>query len=311
MDEQARPPGGMTLAAFGVAVWLGGGNFLAVRFSNRELDPVWGAALRFSIAALLFIAIVSVMRLRWPRGRTLVLNLAYGLLSITLFYALVYWALVRVSAGIAAVVLAIVPLVTLLLAAAHRMERLGGRAIAGSVLALTGILWMTIGLEDVELPLGPLVAMLLSALAVGEGVIVGKKLAASHPAVTNAVALGVGAPSLIVLSLLFGDSWVLPRQPEVVWSLVYLVTLGSVGLFVLVLLVVRHWTASATSYMFVLFPVVTMILGAWLADEPITSQGAVGAAVVVTGVWFGALSPAARADRAALAPPVRGQPTTP
>jgi drug/metabolite transporter (DMT)-like permease len=292
-------------------VWLGGGNFLAVRFSNRELDPVWGAALRFSLAALLFIAIVSVMRLRWPRGRVLALNVVYGLLSITLFYALIYWALVRVTAGVATVVMAIVPLVTLSLAAAHGMERLGGRAIAGSVLALAGIVWMTIGPQEVELPLGPLLAMLASALAIGESVIVGKKLSANHPAMTNAVALGVGAPSLIVLSLLFGDSWVLPSQAEVVWSLVYLVTLGSVGLFVLVLLVVRHWTASATSYMFVLFPVVTMILGAWLADEPITVQGAVGALIVMTGVWFGALSPAARADRAALSPPVQGQPTAP
>jgi drug/metabolite transporter (DMT)-like permease len=74
----------------------------------------------------------------------------------------------------------------------------------------------------------------------------------------------------------------------------YLVTLGSLGLFVLVLLVVRRWTASASSYMFVLFPVVTMLLGAWLADEPLTTRGVFGAVVVMAGVWFGALSPAAR-----------------
>jgi drug/metabolite transporter (DMT)-like permease len=67
-----------------------------------------------------------------------------------------------------------------------------------------------------------------------------------------------------------------------------------VGLFVLVLLVVRRWTASATSYMFVLFPVVTMALGAWLADEPVTAQGLTGAGLVTLGVWFGALSPNAR-----------------
>jgi drug/metabolite transporter (DMT)-like permease len=67
-----------------------------------------------------------------------------------------------------------------------------------------------------------------------------------------------------------------------------------VGLFVLVLLVIRRWTASATSYMFVLFPVVTMLLDALISGEPLTINGVIGAALVMTGVWFGALAPSAR-----------------
>jgi drug/metabolite transporter (DMT)-like permease len=62
----------------------------------------------------------------------------------------------------------------------------------------------------------------------------------------------------------------------------------------LVLLVVRRWTASVTSYMFVLFPVVTMALEASILAEPVTGQMLVGAALVMVGVCFGALSPAAR-----------------
>jgi drug/metabolite transporter (DMT)-like permease len=111
---------------------------------------------------------------------------------------------------------------------------------------------------------------------------------------TNAVGMTAGALALLATSALLGEQWALPRQAEVIWSVAYLATFGSVGLFILVLLVVRHWTASATSYMFVLFPVVTMVLGALLADEPITIQGVIGAGLVMLGVWFGALSPAAR-----------------
>ena len=36
---------GKTLAAFATAVVLGGVNFVGVRVSNEELDPIWGAAL--------------------------------------------------------------------------------------------------------------------------------------------------------------------------------------------------------------------------------------------------------------------------
>lgn len=294
MDVPVRSPGGLTLVAFAAAVTLGGANFLAVRFSNQELAPTWGAALRFSAAAVLFVVIASTLRLPWPRGRVLMVNIVYGLLSTAVFYALMYWALVRVTAGVATVVLAVVPLVTLLLAAAQGTERLRARAVMGSLLAFAGIGWMAVGPTDVMLPISALLAMLGAALAVSQSVILGKKLSANHPATTNAVGISSGAMALLTMSALSGDRWNLPVETEVIWSVLYLVTLGSVGLFVLILLVVRHWTASATSYMFVLFPIVTMLLGAWLADEVITLHGMVGAALVMAGVWFGALSPAAR-----------------
>lgn len=282
------------MSAFVAAVILGGGNFIAVRFSNRELDPFWGAGLRFTLAASLFVAIALALRLRWPRGRQLVLTLTYGALNFALSYALLYWALVRVTAGFGAVVLAVVPLVTLLLAALHGLEPLRRRAILGSLLSLGGILLMTVRPQDVTLPIAGLVAMLLAALTVGEGVIVSKKVSGYHPAMTNAVGMTIGAVFLLGLSALVSEQWVLPRQAEAIWSVAYLVTFGSVGLFVLFLLVVRMWTVSATSYSFVLFPVVTMLLEALLADEPLTLQGVTGTVLVMIGVWFGALSPSAR-----------------
>jgi drug/metabolite transporter (DMT)-like permease len=294
VNTDSSAPGGMTLSLFAVAVTLGGANFIGVRFSNRELDPFWGAAFRFSLAALLFIAIAAVLRLRWPRGRQLGFTMLYGFLSFGLFYALMYWALVRVNAGVATVVMAVVPLVTLLLAAAHGMERLGLRSMVGSVLAIAGIVWMTFGPQEVVLPYTALLAFLAAALTAGESVILSKKVSGNHPAMTNAVAMATGAVVLLVISAVTGDRWAFPTEGEVIWSVVYLVTLGSAGLFVVLLLVVRQWTASATSYAFVLFPVSTMLLGAWIADEPITGQGVAGAILVMSGVWFGALSPGAR-----------------
>jgi drug/metabolite transporter (DMT)-like permease len=284
----------MTLSLFAVAVTLGGANFIGVRFSNRELDPFWGAAFRFSLAALLFIAIAAVLKLRWPRGRQLGYTMLYGFLSFGMFFSLMYWALVRVTAGVATVVMAIVPLVTLLLAAAHGLEKLGLRSVLGSVLAIAGILWMTNGPDEVILPFTALLAFLAAALAAGESVILSKKVSGNHPAMTNAVAMATGAVVLLGISAVTGDRWALPTEGEVIWSVIYLVTLGSAGLFVVLLLVVRQWTASATSYAFVLFPVSTMLLGAWIADEPVTGQGVAGAILVMSGVWFGALSPGAR-----------------
>ena len=282
--------GAGTAAMFAGAVFIGGANFVAVRFSNRELPPFWGAGLRFILAAALFTVICLALRLRWPRGKHLVLIGFYGLLSFALSYALMYWALVRVSAGMAAVVLAAVPLITPLLAAAQRLESLSRRTLIGALVALTGILVKTVSPEGLELPLTGLLAMVLAAVTVSQSVIIGKRVSADHPAMINAVGMAIGVPVLLAISAVAGESWILPQAPEVVWSVVYLVTVGSVGLFVLFLLVVRRWTASATAYAFVLFPVVAMFLEAWLEDVPLTVRGLAGALIVMTGVWFGVLA---------------------
>lgn len=310
MSNSLEAPGARTLGVFALAVVLGGANFVGVRFSNLELAPFWGAGLRFSLAALTFVAIALALRLRWPTGRLLALTAAYGLLSFGLFYALMYWALQRVTAGMATVVMAMVPLVTVLLTWVQRLEPLRRRTVVGAAVALGGILWMTLGEDRVVLPLTGLLAMFAAAVTIGESVILGKKVSANHPAMTNAVAMVVGAASLLALSAVAGENWAVPTRPDVIWSLAYLVTLGSVGLFVLMLLVVRRWTASATSYAFVLFPVVTMLLEAWLADEPLSWRGTTGALIVMAGVWFGALAPSARTSSEPLttAPPAAEAP---
>jgi drug/metabolite transporter (DMT)-like permease len=286
----AKTPDSGTMAAFVGAVLLGGGNFLAVRVSNMELAPFWGAGLRFSMAASVFVLMATAMRLDWPRGRHLALTAIYGLFSFTLSYALMYWALVRVTAGVAAVILAMVPLITALLAVAQKMERFEPRMAVGAMLALGGILVMTVGPQSLELPAAGLIAIVLAALTVSQSVILGKRVSLSHPVMTNAVGMSVGGPLLLAVSAVAGESWLIPRLPETIAVLAYLVLLGSVGLFILTLLVVRRWEASMMSYVFVLFPVVTMLGEAWLLDEPLTARGLIGAAVVMGGVWFGALA---------------------
>jgi len=287
-------PGSATFAAFAGVVVLGGGNFLAVRVSNGELAPFWGAGLRFSLAALIFVIIAVAMRLTMPRGRILALTALYGFFVVTLSYALMYWALTRVTAGTGAVVLAMVPLVTVLLAATQRLEKLNARTLLGALIAFGGIFWMTLGADGLVIPLDGLIAILAASFTIGQSVILGKHVSGNHPVITNAIGMTVGAPLLLVLSAVVGEQWLLPSQAETLAAVSYLVLLGSVGLFVLTLLVVRRWTASATSYAFVLFPVVTVLAEAWLLDEPLTARSAIGATAVMVGVWFGALSQARR-----------------
>jgi drug/metabolite transporter (DMT)-like permease len=104
----------------------------------------------------------------------------------------------------------------------------------------------------------------------------------------------VGALTLVILSLMRGEAWSWPTRPATVASILYLVFIGSVVVFYLFLFIVRRWTASATSYQFVLFPFVTVLLAAWLAGETINSALLLGGALVLAGVWIGAFSGSSR-----------------
>jgi len=102
-DEQTA------LAAFVSMSVLAGGNAVAIRFSNRELAPLWGAGLRFALATALLVALMVTLRLTVPRGRALTGAVLYGALAIGGAFALAYYGLVRIHAGLGQTVLALVP----------------------------------------------------------------------------------------------------------------------------------------------------------------------------------------------------------
>ncbi|HWG55841.1 MAG TPA: EamA family transporter [Gaiellaceae bacterium] len=279
----------LALGSFLGAVVVGGSNYVGVRFSNRELDPLWGAGLRFALAAGICWALCVALRLSLPRGRALRLVALYGVLGFGAAYGCMYWALQEVPAGIAAVVFAVGPLLTLLLAVAHGMERLGVRPLIGAVVALVGSVVMFFQPEGSSFGVLSLALLLVAALGACEATIVSKRAGLLHPLAMNAVAMPIGAVALLVGAAVAGETFAFPRQGETQLALAYLV-FATVALFVFVLVVVQRWSASRTAYVFVLMPVVAIAAGALLAGEEITATTLVGGAIVCAGVYVGALS---------------------
>jgi drug/metabolite transporter (DMT)-like permease len=282
-------PDRLALGAFVGAVLIGGSNFVAIRYSNRELDPLWGATVRFGLAAAVFGVFCAALRLPLPRGRVLGLVVLYGLLGFAAAYGCLYWALQEVPAGIGAVVLAVGPLVTLLLAVAHRMERFSGRALAGALVALVGSVVIFFQPSEIAFGWGSLVLLAVAALFASEAVVISKGIGREHPVVMNFVGMTAGAAALLVASVVAGERLALPAAGETQLALVYLVA-ATVALFLCVLIVVQRWTASSTAYIFVLMPVVAVVLGSLVADEPITLTTVLGGGVVCAGVYVGAVT---------------------
>ena len=283
-------PDRATLVAFVAFGLIGGINFVAVRFSNRELAPMFGAGLRFTVAAAILVTVVAVRRVPVPRERALLGVILYGLLNFAASYGLAYWALTALPAAIGAVIFTATPLFTLFLASLHRIERFRARGLVGSLITLAGIVVLANPTGADHLPWLSLLAMVAASVAAAEAGVVLKLLPSANPIATNAVGMAIGGTLLLAFSSLIGDSWSLPTRTDTWVAVSYLAVVGSVGLFGLFLFVLRRWSATSTSYMAAPIPVVAVMVGSLLASEPTTLPMVAGGAIVLAGVYVGALT---------------------
>lgn len=286
----SRQPDALTLGGFLVVVFLGGANFVAVKYSNEGFPPFFGAAIRFLAASLLLFAWMRFRKIPPPRKGEWTGTALFGLFGIAAFYAFGYWGLLWLPTGVAAVIAASVPLLTLLLAHVQKVERITVRGLVGSGVAIGGIGTM-VGLgAGAALSVAAILAVLAAALSDAEAAIIIKQLPTGHPVATNAFAMSIGSLSLFALSLAWKEPWSISMNGATSLALAYLVLLGSIALFVLYLWTLKRWTASGMSYMFVLMPLVAAVLGTVLRGEGLAAGEMIGGAIILAGVYIGALS---------------------
>ena len=279
-----------TYAAFVVAVIFLGVNFVAVRFSNQELAPFWGAAMRFVIASLILFGIVRLRSIPLPQGRALTGAALFGLFSFALNFGFLYWALTRVSAGMASVMFATIPLITQLIAALIGQERLTWRGMLGALIVIAGISVVFIEQLKFNIPLMYMGAVLGGVVSASLSGIVVRQFPKSHPMATNVVGMSLAAILLLILSTFTGETWRLPTLASTWLALGWLILSSIVG-FVLIVWLLSRWSATATSYIGVLTPLVTVAVASLLAGETPTVAFLGGSLLVLAGVYVGALSP--------------------
>jgi drug/metabolite transporter (DMT)-like permease len=279
----------LALASFVGSALFAGGNAVSIRFSNRELDPYWGATLRFALAGALLVAVTALVRIGWPRGRALAGSALYGLFNFAGAFGFTYYALVHLHGGLGQTLLALVPLATLLLAVVQRQERIRAAAVVGCVLGLSGVGVVSRAPLQESVPIASVLAILGAILCFAEAAVLVRRLPPVNPIAMNAVGMVAAAALLFVITLIAGDSIELPERRATWLAVAYLVVLGSGVVFVLGLVVLRYWEASRFSYIFVVIPPIAIALSAWLDEEEVGAELILGGLLIVAGVYIGAL----------------------
>jgi drug/metabolite transporter (DMT)-like permease len=281
-------PGPATYAAFVVSAVLAGGNAVAVRIGNFELAPFWGASIRFVVAGVTLLALAGALRLTIPRGRALAGVLLYGFFSFAAAYMFLYFALTEMTGGSVMVAVALAPLLTLLIAAAIGLEKLTGLAITGAVTAVIGVGVVFSGSLGVASPI-TMAAAVGGAASIAIAPIIIKRFPRVHAVMENAIAMAFGGILLLALSLVVGEPKVIPIETATQLSLLYLILLGSIGLCLLYLFVLRTMPASAATYLLLLAPLSAAGIEAMLLGETVGPAFFTGGLLVLVGVYVGVI----------------------
>lgn len=279
------------LAFFAAFIILIGGGPVAVRIGYAELAPFWLGLARFGLGAAVFWGLALYKGLPVPKGRALAGAMLYGVLGVGFTFVLLGWGMVKTPASLTSILMALVPLMTVLLSFFQGVEAFSARGLFGSLLAVGGIAIAVGGSASADISLPHVGAIVLGAVFLAQSGVVIKRFPPNPPIMTNAIAMTVGAVFLAIASLATGEVWVIPSLLSTWAAIGYLVIFVTVIAFMFHLQVLNNWSASGTSYGFVIIPLVTVIVASIIADEQITVNFLIGAVLVLAGVLVGALLP--------------------
>jgi drug/metabolite transporter (DMT)-like permease len=267
-------------------IW--GTGFLFIKISLRGFTPVQLTFARLALGALVLAAVLVATRLRLPRDRRMWLHLTLAaLFANALPYTLFGVAEQQVDSNLAGAINATTPLWTLLFAALLRQaDRLRPLQWVGMILGFAGALLILSPWRAESAPLGGVLACLAASASYGISyVYMGRYLTGrgSPPIVLSAAQL-IAASGLLLLATPLGGLTDPTWRPDAV---IALLTLGIIGTGLAYVLNYRIITddgpilASTVTY---LLPVVAVIAGLLVLDEPIGIQLVSGVLVVLAGV---------------------------
>src|SRR6267142_1461798 len=109
METNTPRPMWKTLLAFAIIYFVWGSTYLAIRVGVREVPPFLLAAMRFLTAGLLLYGWMIARGEPSPTGRQWTSASLLAILIFVLDYGLLFWAEQRVPSGVAAVMMATIP----------------------------------------------------------------------------------------------------------------------------------------------------------------------------------------------------------
>jgi drug/metabolite transporter (DMT)-like permease len=268
VTTSARPATWKLLLAFAIIYLVWGSTYLAIRIGVREIPPFLMAGLRFTVAGLVMWAWMRVTGTPSPTLREWRDASVLGTLMFLIDYACLFWAEQRVPSGIAAVILAMIPVcITLLEITWLRTQRLTLRLATGLGIGIVGVVVLmnpSAALGEAPLDHRGVIALLVSCCGWSVGTIV-----------TTRLTLPASKPMSAAAQMLSSGAWL---------SLLYLIIAGSIISFTAYVWLLHYESPTKVGTYAYVNPVVAVILGGTLGGEMIGRRTILGTALILISV---------------------------
>ncbi len=300
MEAHTHRPKWKTLLAFAIIYFVWGSTFLAIRVGVREVPPFLLAAMRFLVAGLVLYGWMIARGERSPTRRQWTSASLLAILIFVLDYGLLFWAEQRVPSGIAAVMMATIPVFMALSEIIFlRTQRLTVRLALALLIGIAGVAvlmspWLSLSGAPID-PVGA-VALIIASMSWSVASALTRKLPLPPSKVMSSGAqMLAGGVFLALTAASLGEFR--NFHPSTVsrgaWlSLLYLIVAGSIIAFTAYVWLIHHESPTKVGTYAYVNPVVAVLLGYLLGGEALALRTILGTAFVLISVVVITMTPA-------------------
>ncbi len=312
MDAATKPRAWKVLLAFAIIYFVWGSTFLAIRVGVREVPPFLLAGMRFLIAGLVLYGWMRARGTPSPTAREWGGASILALLIFVFDYGLLFWAEQRVPSGIAAVMMATIPvfmaLSEIVFLRTQRMTlRLGAALLVGmagvAVLVghFPGASFVAGHFSARYLPVGSAMsasggpvdvagacALLVAAISWSVAASLSRKLPSPTAKVmSSGIQMLAGGVLLMLAAALLGEfrGFNVQAVSRGAWlALAYLVVAGSIMGFTAYVWLIHHESPTKVGTYAYVNPVVAVLVGYFLGGEAVGARTIAGTLLVLVSV---------------------------
>lgn len=284
MSQQPRAPDYALLIAL-AAIW--GGSFMLIKLAVDTVPPVTITAARVAIGALLFAVIIVATGRRLPSDpRIWGWAALAGLFGLALPFTLISWGEQQIDSGLAAILMAGMPLMTLILARFVSAEPLTIAKLLGVGFGIAGLIVLigpgklaTLGSDTVRQ-----IAVVLASFCYAVNAVVTKRVSGHDPYAVSAAIMICGSAMLVPASLMLDAPWTLgPTGPA--WFALVMLGVFPTGLASLIMLaLLRRQGAGYFAQINFLVPLFGVFWGVAILSERPPASALAALALILAGI---------------------------
>jgi drug/metabolite transporter (DMT)-like permease len=302
MEANQHRPAWKTLLAFAIIYFVWGSTFLAIRVGVREVPPFLLAAMRFLAAGAVLYGWMIARGERSPSGREWASAWLLAVLIFVLDYGLLFWAEQRVPSGIAALMMATIPVFMALSEIIFlRTQRLTLRLAIALLIGIGGVAVLmnrSLHLGGAPIDRVGAVALIVASMSWSFSSALTRKLPLpSSKVMSSGAQMLAGGMLLTLTAAALGEfrsfhPWTVSRGAWL--SLVYLIVAGSVIGFTAYVWLIHHESPTKVGTYAYVNPVVAVLLGYFMAGEALGLRTILGTVFVLISVVVITTTPAKR-----------------